>query len=221
MNEEELELHPALVPSSGPWDLPVALVAVVVVVLASVVMERTGTSLGRHFAVPPIVVGGVVLAAVTSLPNAVAAVYLARRGRGTAMLSTALNSNALNIAFRFLLPATLVGLGARSSRESFVAVWNLGLTAVVLALAYRDRGLRRHTGTIVLVAYGLFVAALVAVAHGHLTALVLAGPAVFVVAWAVIAMVASRGQPAGDAPGADPASVDPSSSPSVRDSGPR
>ena len=38
--------------------------------------------------------GALVLAAVTSLPNAVAAVYLAMRGSGAAVLSTSLNSNA-------------------------------------------------------------------------------------------------------------------------------
>ena len=47
-----------------------------------------------HFGIPEIVVGGLVLAAVTSLPNAVSAVYLARRGRGAAAFSTALNRTA-------------------------------------------------------------------------------------------------------------------------------
>jgi cation:H+ antiporter len=196
MREEELEMHPALVDASGPWDLPVALAALVAVVVASVVMERAATSLGRHYAVPDIIVGGVVLAAVTSLPNAVAAVYLARRGRGTAMLSTALNSNALNIAVGLLLPASIIGLGTTSSREVFVALWYLGLTAVALVLAYRDRGLRRHAGIVILVAYVLFVVTLVPVAHGHDTVLALAGPAVLIGAWTLVLLVAgNRGTP--------------------------
>ncbi|MGH3255230.1 MAG: hypothetical protein ACRDOU_07430, partial [Streptosporangiaceae bacterium] len=64
-----------------------------------------------RYAVPEIVIGGLVLAAVTSLPNAVAAVYLAARGRGAATLSTALNSNTLNVAAGLLLPAAVIGLG--------------------------------------------------------------------------------------------------------------
>ena len=52
-------------------------VALVVVVVASVTMERAASALGQRYAVPQIVTGGLVLAAVTSLPNAVAAVYLA------------------------------------------------------------------------------------------------------------------------------------------------
>jgi hypothetical protein len=153
-------------------------------------MERAAVSLGGRFSVSDIVVGAVVLAAVTSLPNAVAAIYLARRGRGAAMLSTALNSNALNIAFGLLVPATLVGLGTTTSSEVFVALWYLGLSALVLGLAYRDHGLRRRSGILVLVAYALFVGTLAVVAHGHLPALALGGPAVVIGAWAAIVLLA-------------------------------
>lgn len=204
MREEEIELGPALVPSANRWDLPVALSALVTVVVASIVMERAATSLGRHFSLSGIVVGAVVLAAVTSLPNAVAAIYLARRGRGTAMLSTALNSNALNIAIGLLVPASLIGLGITTSREVFVAVWYLGLTALILALAYRDHGLRGHAGIVILVAYVLFVLALVAVAHGNLSALVLAGPAVLLVAWAAVLALVPNGTGSGSQATADP-----------------
>jgi cation:H+ antiporter len=204
MNEEEVELHPALARVSTRLDLPVALGALIVVVVASVVMERAAISLGRDLSVPGVVVGAVVLAAVTSLPNAVAAVYLARRGRGTAMLSTALNSNALNIAVGLLLPAAVVGLGVTTSREAFVAMWNLGLTTVVLVLAYRERGLRRHTGAVILVAYGLFVATLAVVARGQVSALVLAGPAVLILAWTLVLLLVPPETRARALPIADP-----------------
>jgi cation:H+ antiporter len=196
MHEEELEVSPALVASTSRWDLPVAMAALVIVVVASIVMERAATSLGRHFSISSIVVGAVVLAAVTSLPNAVAAIYLARRGRGTAMLSTALNSNALNVAAGLLVPASLIGLGVTTRGEVFVSLWYLGLTALILVLAYRDRGLRRHTGIVILVAYALFVVTLLAVIGGHPSVLVLAGPAVLLVAWTAI-LVLTPNAPAG------------------------
>ena len=72
-------------------------------------MEQSGSSLGAHYGVPSVVIGAVVLAAVTSLPNTVAAVYLARQGRGSAVLSEALNSNNLNLVLGLLLPAAIVG----------------------------------------------------------------------------------------------------------------
>ncbi len=105
--EEELELEPAIHPARGrPRDGIVAAIAVLVVVGASVAMEQTASNLGARHNIPEIVVGGLILAGMTSLPNAVAAVYLARRGRGAATLSTAMNSNALNVAAGLLLPAT-------------------------------------------------------------------------------------------------------------------
>jgi Ca2+/Na+ antiporter len=113
--------------------------------------------------VPDIVLGGLVLAAVTSLPNAVAAVYLARRGRGAATLSTAMNSNTLNVIVGLLLPATFVGLGATSGVSTMVALYYLGMTLFVLALAYAARGLKRPAGALIICAYAGFVVTLLAV----------------------------------------------------------
>ena len=196
IREEDLELHPALIPGSKRFDLTVTAVALVVVVGASVVMERSAQSLGARFAVPDIVVGGLVLAAVTSLPNAVAAVYLARRGRGTAMLSTALNSNALNVAVGLLLPAAVVGLGTTTSREVLVALWYAGLTVVVLLFAYRDQGLRRSTGMVVLTGYALFAVVLVATGLGHGNWLWYLGPPALIGAWTLVLLLGTGAPPA-------------------------
>jgi len=117
--------------------------------------------------VPGIVTGGLILAVVTSLPNAVAAIYLARRGRGAAALSTALNSNALNVAVGLLLPATVIGLGPRTGPGTLVAAWYAGLTILALVLAWRHSGLRRGHGALIVAAYLMFVAnLLVSVARG-------------------------------------------------------
>ena len=115
--EEELGLDAAIRPQRARrQDAAVAAGSLLVVVAASVMMERAASALGSRFAVPEIVVGALVLAAVTSLPNAVAAVWLAARGRGAATLSTALNSNALNITIGLLLPAAVIGLGRPTAR---------------------------------------------------------------------------------------------------------
>jgi hypothetical protein len=86
-----------------------------VVVGASIEMEQGASALGRHYAVANVVTGGLVLAAVTSLPNAVAAVYLGSRGRGAAALSTALNSNTLGseVPCRYLTGEPTVSARAR------------------------------------------------------------------------------------------------------------
>ena len=156
--EEESELEEAIHPRPGTsGDAVMAAGALVVVISASVAMERGASSLGAHFAIPDIVVGGLVLAGVTSLPNAVSAIYLARRGRGAATLSTALNSNSLNVTVGLLLPATLIGLAKPSASGLLVAGWYVGLTALTLVLAYGGHGLRRASGGIIIAAYALFV----------------------------------------------------------------
>ncbi len=165
VREEELELEVAIHPSrGGARDGALAALAVLVVVSASIAMERTASELGSRHAIPEIVVGGLILAAVTSLPNAVAAVYLATRGRGAAVLSTALNSNALNVVAGLLLPGAIVGLGAPSGQTTFVAACYLGLTAFALAFAYLDRGLRRIPGALIIAAYAVFIGILVVIA---------------------------------------------------------
>ena len=164
VDEEELELVVAIRPKRGePRDALAATVALVVVVVASVGMEQGASTLGRHYAVAGVIVGGLVLAGVTSLPNAVAAVYLAAKGRGAAALSTALNSNTLNVVGGLLLPATFIGLVKPSAQTMLIAGAYLVLTALTLGLAYAQRGLRRWAGWLIIASYAGFIAVLVAV----------------------------------------------------------
>jgi cation:H+ antiporter len=164
---EERELGEAIRPEPARrQDYGVAAGSLVVVIVASVTMERAASALGTRLAVPEIVVGGLVLAAVTSLPNAVAAVYLAARGRGAATLSIALNSNTLNVAVGLLIPAAVTGLGHPASQVTLIAAWYLGLTFAVLAFAYADHGIRRQTGVLIIAAYLAFAISLAAPGHG-------------------------------------------------------
>ena len=174
ITEEELELEPAIHPRRGrARDSIVAAAAVLIVVGASIAMERTASTLGARHAIPQIVIGGLILAAVTSLPNAVAAVYLAGRGRGAATLSTAMNSNAINVAFGLLLPATIVGLGAPSGQGTLIAMWYLALTAFSLACAYLGRGLLRGHGVLIICGYLAFAGVVLSLAYASRRGLVL------------------------------------------------
>ena len=163
VHEEEAELAEAIRPRPGTWRDAIAAVGGA---------DRGGRGEHSHGGQrpppwaagtrsPDIVTGGLVLAVVTSLPNAVSAVYLARRGRGAAVLSTALNSNAINVVAGLLIPASLAGIGPRSGQGTLVAAWYAGLTVLALALAYRGRGLGRASGTAIIAGYLAFVTALV------------------------------------------------------------
>jgi cation:H+ antiporter len=203
VHEEELEIDEAVAAPRGTWrDGVVAAVMLLVVVATSTLMESAGTTLGTRFGMADIITGGLVLAIVTSLPNAVAAVYLASRGRGAAVLSTALNSNALNIAVGLLLPAAITGLGPRTGQGVMVAGWYAGLTVVALAFAYRDRGLTRLPGAVIIGAYLAFIAALIAsTLAGHVSPATALLPAVLVGAVGVLLLARPRrrGEAAGSA----------------------
>jgi cation:H+ antiporter len=164
VDEEEMELQSAIRPPRGrPRDAIEALGALIVVVISSVAMERGASDLGHHFHVADAVIGGVVLAAVTSLPNAVAAVYLAAKGRSAAALSTTLNSNNLNVVAGLLIPGVFVGLAAPSFAGNLTALSYLVLTTLVLVIAFARRGLTRRAGWLIILGYVVFVSWLLAV----------------------------------------------------------
>ncbi|MGC2168065.1 MAG: hypothetical protein WA580_03080 [Acidimicrobiales bacterium] len=164
VTEEELELETAIRPARGRLiDAIVAVGALVIVVLSSIAMEWGASKLGHHFHVAEAVTGGIVLAAVTSLPNAVAAVHLASSGRGAAAFSTALTSNNLNVIAGLLIPGAVIGLASPSVAGNLTAVAYLVVTALVLVPAYANSGLNRRSGWAVIFGYVVFVSWLLAV----------------------------------------------------------
>ncbi len=164
ITEEEQELEPAIHPRrGGARDVLIATAATLLVVGASIAMERSGSRLGERHGVPEIVIGGIVLAVVTSLPNAVAGVYLALRGRASAVLSTSLNSNAINVLAGLLIPTTFVGIAPPSAQSTFVAASALAMTVLAIAFTYRRRGLARREGIALVLAYVLFAGVLIGI----------------------------------------------------------
>ena len=118
----------------------------------------SATTLGIRLVILEVITGAIVLAAVTNLPNAVAAIYLARRGRAAATLSEAMNSNTLNVLAGLLIPAVIignVGLGAALR----TATWYAALGVVALALA--GRGITRRSGLLIVYPYAVFAVTVV------------------------------------------------------------
>lgn len=165
IEESEVELDVAFHAGRGQRrDVIEAVVLTLVVVGASVAMEQAGARIGSRLHWPEAITGGLLLAAVTSIPNATAAVYLARRGRGAATLSTAMNSNALNVTAGLLLPGVIVGLGAPSGASTFIAGAYLTVTAAALLFAWASSGLRRGQGALIIAAYAAFITILLVIA---------------------------------------------------------
>jgi cation:H+ antiporter len=132
----------------------------VVPALAAVVggaygMVAAAQSLGDRFDVSDLVLGALILAALTSIPNLIAAVRLARHGRGAACVSEALNSNNANILVGLCVPALILGFGSASGIATFTALWMVGMTAVAVTLAFGG-GLSRREGGVIIALYVAF-----------------------------------------------------------------
>lgn len=148
------------------FDMLAAVPALVTIVLGSVGMVRGGQALGKHFGISDIIIGTIVLAALTGVPNAIAAIRLAHKQQGAAVISEAFNSNTLNIAVGIFLPALVVGLGASQAAARLSIYWLIALTAAAVILALRKCGLRRNEGFALIAAYAAFVALLVTFSAG-------------------------------------------------------
>jgi cation:H+ antiporter len=143
--------------SPGSWrDGTWALVSVVLIVVAAFAAVRSAVTLAARSGVSRSIVGTVVLAALTSIPNVIAAVQLARENRGEAVVSESLNSNTLNILFGICLPALAIGFVAPSPQIVFAALWLLGMNLVSLGAAGHKRGLHRLGGMLIIALYLIF-----------------------------------------------------------------
>lgn len=117
--------------------------------------------LGSHLGISHAVLGMLILAAVTSLPNVIAAVHLAREGRGSAVVSESLNSNTLNILVGICLPALLIGFSPPSSAIIYAAFWLLCMKFMTLAIASSRHGLHRKDGAVIMLLYLVFAVAVI------------------------------------------------------------
>lgn len=150
-------------PPATARDLIAVPVALAVVVAASIGMVDAATNVGDHLSISGVVMGTLVLASLTSIPNAVAAVRLALHHRGSAVVSEAFNSNSMNVVAGLCVPAAILGLGSGGSVGRLTAWWALAMTAVAVALLLRHRGLGRRGGVVVIGSYAAFVVVLLAV----------------------------------------------------------
>ena len=136
-------------PPATKFDALAVVPALAAVVGGAYGMVVAAQSLGDRYDVSDIVLGALVLAALTSIPNLIAAVRLARHGRGAACVSEALNSNNANILVGLCVPALILGFGSASGLETFAALWMAGMTVVAVELGFGGGLTRREGGAIV------------------------------------------------------------------------
>jgi cation:H+ antiporter len=157
IREEEVDMRTGDRPPRVSRRDPIALAAsLAAIVLGSIGMVQSATDLGERWGTSDVVIGTLVLAALTSLPNLLTAVRLAVRGRGAATVSEAFNSNSLNVIFGIAIPALVLSLGAAGGLVTFSIWWLLGMTALAVLFAYVGHGVRRIEGGVVILLYVAF-----------------------------------------------------------------
>jgi cation:H+ antiporter len=138
--------------------LLVLLFALCLIVAGSVGAVRAATDLADAWSVPEALVGVVVLAVLTSLPNAWTGVRFGLQRRGSALMSETLNSNSINIVSGLAVPAALGTLTAFSGLAIFDVAWLIGMTAAALVLFGKRDGGGRGAGAFLIVLYAVFLA---------------------------------------------------------------
>ncbi len=154
VHEEEKEEQE----TEGSW-LPVLLVplSLIIIVIASVWLVKAALALAQAWQLPHALVGGVILAGLTSLPNTYTAAHLALRGRGAAVVSATVNSNTINLVVGLALPALVIGMRSAARDVGVELGWLLGMTVIGLLLLIPAKGMTRMGGAGMIVLYLLFV----------------------------------------------------------------
>src|SRR5207247_8455276 len=144
--------------TAGSW-LFVLLVpfSLLVIVLASVWLVQAALALAQVWHLPHAVVGGVILASLTCLPNAYAISHLACRERGAAVVSATVNSNTINLVVGLALQALVIGMSSAARGVGVELGWLLGMTVIGLLLLIPAKGMIRVGGAALIILYLLFV----------------------------------------------------------------
>ena len=130
--------------------------AVAVIVLGAIGMVSTSVAFAEDRGYSKALIGLLLLAVVTSLPNAYTALRLGRQRRGAAVVSDAFNSNTINLAGGIIIPA-LVGTVDRGTVASQSLIWVTGITLLSIAALARPGGAGRVAGVAIIAVYVAFV----------------------------------------------------------------
>jgi cation:H+ antiporter len=131
---------------------------VALIIAGSAGMVQAALALGDHWHISHAVLGVLVLAPLTSIPNAITGLRLGLAGRGAALVGEMFNSNTINLAAGVIVPALFVTIGALSSAAKLQLGWLIGMTFVTLLLLGRRHGIGRAGACALILMYAVFAA---------------------------------------------------------------
>jgi cation:H+ antiporter len=151
---------PPAPPEGHPARQLLALLALdlVLIIAGSAGMVQAALALGAAWHISQATLGTLILAPLTSLPNAATALRLGRAGRGAALVGETFNSNTINLAAGVILPALILAPALPGAGGRLELGWLVGMTVLCLVLLARTRGMGRAAGLAVIAGYLGFVA---------------------------------------------------------------
>jgi cation:H+ antiporter len=159
LGEREHWGHHERVDERAAWLLVAVMVpAVALIILGSTGMVETAITLADRWNVPRALAGVLVLAPLTSIPNAFTAARLGLLDRGAALVSETLNSNTINLVAGVVVPALFVSVVSLTTEVKLEFGWLFVMTAAALACLGSRHGAGRGAGGFLLVLYAGFVA---------------------------------------------------------------
>ena len=144
------------VPKSWSWAW-IGAAALIVIIITSMGMVRSAVFLSTAWGLNKTIIGVLVLALFTGIPDVITAIKLALDGKGISVMSEALNSNNLNILFGICVPAIIFGLGTLGSLTIFSVWWLIGITVINLVILFFKKGFTRMSGTLSVGLYLMFI----------------------------------------------------------------
>jgi cation:H+ antiporter len=120
-------------------------------------MVEAALALGQDWHVSDAILGVLILAPLTSLPNAATAIRLGTAGRTTALAGETYNSNTINLAVGVIIPALFVTFDAQSTTAKIQVAWVIAMTLASLAMLARPRGVGRPEAAVLMIMYVGFV----------------------------------------------------------------
>lgn len=137
-------------------DFLVSVFCLFIIVGGSIVLVFSAIELSNYWNISHAIVGILILAGLTSIPNMITAIFLAKKGLGVAVVSETFNSNTLNFLTGICIPVLLFGMGKVSKEIEFSILWLLGMILFALISLSFLKGFRRISGAFIIFLYLIY-----------------------------------------------------------------
>jgi cation:H+ antiporter len=142
-------------------DGPAIILTLSAIIFCSRELIKSTVIIGQAWEISHTVLGTVILAALTGIPNLIAALQLSRHKKGESVVSETYNSNTLNLIVGLIVPAWLISNPIVSHSSQISLIWLFGLTVLTMVMGVSRKGLNRTNGIWIIAIYLVYISLLI------------------------------------------------------------